>query len=66
VGRLSEVQAGTSGQVGRMMDQTLAHLARNASSTHELAATGQEITHTSEDLANVAEGLRALVQTFKI
>ena len=66
VGRLSLVQAGTSGQVGRMMDQANARLASNASSTQELAATGQEITRTSEDLARVAEGLRVLVSSFRL
>ena len=34
--------------------------------TQELSATVQEITKTSDDLAGVAEGLRHVVQRFKV
>jgi methyl-accepting chemotaxis protein len=66
VGHLSHSQAGTSGQVGQLMDQTNGRLAQNAAATHELAATVEEITRTSEDLAHVADGLREVVKGFKL
>ena len=66
VGRLSQSQAGTSGEVGGMMDQTNGRLAQNAAATHELSATVEEITRTSEDLAQVADGLREVVKGFKL
>ncbi len=71
-GRIREIeshakqQAGTSMDVARMMDETSMELSRNASSTSELSATVREIAHTSEDLAQVADGLRRLVRAFKL
>jgi methyl-accepting chemotaxis protein len=66
VGRLSQAQAETSGHVGLMMDQTNNRLAQNAAATHELAATVQEVTRTSDDLAQVGEGLHKVVKGFKL
>jgi methyl-accepting chemotaxis protein len=66
VSQLSHAQAGTSGQVGQLMDQTNGRLVQNAAATHELAATVEEVTRTSDDLAHVAEGLRGVVQGFKL
>ena len=66
VGRLSQAQAETSGQVGQMMNQTNSRLAQNAAATHQLAATVQEVTRTSEDLARVGEGLHEVVKGFKL
>ncbi len=66
VGHLSQSQAGTSGKVGQLMDQTNGRLAQNAAATHELAATVEEITRTSEELAHVADGLRNVVKGFKL
>ena len=66
IGSFARGQAGTSGEVTRMMDQTSQGLAQNATATHELAATVKEIAKTSEDLAQVAEGLRALAGSFKL
>ena len=66
VHQLSLFQAETSGQVGRMMDQTNGLLAQNAAATHELAATVDQVTRTSDDLARVADGLRQVVGGFKV
>jgi methyl-accepting chemotaxis protein len=66
VGRLSQTQAETSGQVGQMMNQTNNRLTQNAAATHELAATVQEVTRTSDDLARVGEGLHEVVKGFKL
>jgi methyl-accepting chemotaxis protein len=66
IGSLSSSQAETSKDVAQRMDHTAARLAQNASATQELSATVQEITKTSDDLAGVAEGLRHVVQRFKV
>jgi methyl-accepting chemotaxis protein len=63
---LSRDQAGTSGAVGRLMDQTAARLDQNAAATHQLAATVQEVTRTAEDLSQVAEGLKETVARFTL
>ncbi|MDP2877146.1 MAG: hypothetical protein Q8O00_13240, partial [Holophaga sp.] len=66
IGTFADGQAKTSKHVTEMMTETSRHLAQNASATTELAETVREISHTSEDLAQVAEGLRNLVGTFKL
>jgi len=66
IGTLSQGQAETSQEVGRMMDQTASRLDQNATATHELAATVEEIARTSDDLAQVAESLKATVQRFRL
>jgi methyl-accepting chemotaxis protein len=66
IGTFADVQAETSQRVTERMAVTSQHLAQNATATTELAATVKEIAHTSEDLAQVADGLRNLVSTFKL
>ena len=66
IGTLSQGQADTSRDVGRMMGETAARLDQNATATHQLAATVQEVARTSEDLSQVAENLRETVQRFKL
>ena len=66
IGSYSHGQADTSLAVTRMMDQTSQGLTQNAAATHELSATVREVAHTSEDLAQVAEGLRHLVGAFQL
>ncbi len=63
---LSQGQAKTSQEVGRMMNQTATRLEQNATATHQLAATVQEVARTSEDLSRVAENLKETVQRFKL
>jgi methyl-accepting chemotaxis protein len=66
IGGLSQGQAKTSQDVGRMMNQTAARLDQNATATHQLAATVHEIAKTSDDLSRVAENLKETVQRFKL
>ena len=66
IGSLSQAQAETSQDVTRRMNQTTDRLAQNASATQELSATVLEITRTSDDLASVAEGLRQVVNEYKV
>jgi methyl-accepting chemotaxis protein len=66
IGSLSQAQAETSHDVTRRMTQTTDRLAQNASATQELSATVLEITRTSDDLASVAEGLRQVVNEYKV
>ncbi len=66
IGTLSEGQARTSQEVGRMMHQTAVRLDQNATATHQMAASVQEIAKTSEDLSQVAESLKETVQRFKL
>ena len=60
----SEVQTGDD--VKRRMERTSDRLSQNASATHQLTITVQEIARTSEDLAHVAESLKTFVGTFKV
>jgi methyl-accepting chemotaxis protein len=66
IGTLSQAQAETSQEVAHRMNLTTDRLAQNASATQELSATVLEITKTSDDLASVAEGLRHVVEGFKV
>jgi methyl-accepting chemotaxis protein len=66
IGVFADGQAETSIKVTEMMSHTSQQLIQNATATTELAATVREIAHTSEDLAQVADGLRNLVGTFKL
>jgi methyl-accepting chemotaxis protein len=66
IGTLSQNQAKTSQDVGRMMDQTANRLEQNATATHQLAATVQEVAKTSDELSRVAENLKETVQRFKL
>jgi methyl-accepting chemotaxis protein len=66
IGSLSQGQARTSQDVGRLMNQTATRLDQNATATHQLAATVQEVARTSEDLSRVAETLKETVQRFKL
>lgn len=61
-----KAQAGTSMEVDALVNENHTQLAQNASATHELSATVNEITHTAGDLAEVAEGLRAAAGGFKL
>jgi methyl-accepting chemotaxis protein len=63
---LATRQADTSRQVTVRMGDTSQILIRNAAATQELTATVQEITRTSDDLAQVAEGLQSLVAQFRV
>jgi methyl-accepting chemotaxis protein len=66
IGSLSQGQAETSREVGRLMNQTASRLDQNAAATHQLAATVQEVAKTSDELSRVAEGLKETVQRFKL
>ncbi len=66
IGTLSEGQAETSLEVGRLMNQTASRLDQNAAATQQLSATVHEIAKTSDELSRVAEGLKETVQRFKL
>ncbi|MBP1627863.1 MAG: hypothetical protein H6Q00_2338 [Holophagaceae bacterium] len=66
IGVFTQAQAETSTDVNQMMAETGSGLAQNATATHELSATVQEIVRTSEDLSRVAEGLRGMVSHFRL
>ena len=66
IGSFTQAQADTSTDVNQMMQETGQGLAQNATATHELSATVQEIVRTAEDLSNVAEGLRGMVGRFRM
>jgi len=66
VADLSRGQEAASREVGSLMAGTTDKLQQNAAATHELAATVTEITRTAEDLSKVADGLRVLVQKFRL
>ena len=66
IGSLSQGQARTSQDVGRMMYHTATQLDQNATATHQLAASVTEIARTSEDLSRVADTLRETVQRFRL
>lgn len=66
IGNLSQGQARTSQDVGRLMGETAVRLDQNAAATQELAATVHEVAKTSEDLAKVAEGLKETVHRFTL
>ena len=63
---ISARQARTSGQVGVMVKENADQLTRNATATHEMAMTVQEVSTTAENLAQVAEGLRNVMMRFKL
>ncbi|MBI1753379.1 MAG: HAMP domain-containing protein [Acidobacteria bacterium] len=66
IGSLSEGQARTSQNVGRLMNQTASRLDENASATHQMAGAVREVAATSEGLSRVAEGLKETVQRFRL
>jgi methyl-accepting chemotaxis protein len=66
IGSLSQGQAKTSQEVGRLMNQTATRLDQNAAATHELSATVLEVAKTSEELSRVSEALKETVQRFKL
>jgi len=66
IGSLSQGQAKTSQEVGRLMNQTASRLDQNATATHELAATVHEVAKTSDELSRVAEILKETVQRFRL
>ncbi len=66
IGALSQSQAGTSQEVGQLMNQTASRLDQNATATHQLAATVHEIAKTSDELSRVAESLKETVRRFKL
>jgi methyl-accepting chemotaxis protein len=66
IGSLSQGQARTSLDVGRLMNQTASQLDQNATATHQLAATVNEVARTSDELSRVAETLKETVQRFKL
>jgi methyl-accepting chemotaxis protein len=66
IGSLSQGQARTSQDVGRLMNQTASRLDQNATATHELAATVHEVARTSDELSRVAEVLKETVQRFRL
>jgi len=66
IGQITQEQAGTSSHVAGMMGSTSQNLVLNATATNELSATVREIASTADDLAQVAEGLRALVGNFRL
>jgi methyl-accepting chemotaxis protein len=66
IGTLSQGQADTSLEVGRLMNQTAARLDQNAAATHQLSATVHEVAKTSDELSRVAEVLKETVQRFKL
>ena len=66
IGELSQDQTATQGEVGQLLDQTNLHLERNATATHQLAATVQEIARTAEELSRVSDAMKEIVQIFKL
>ncbi len=66
VAGLSRGQEATGREVDGLMAQTADKLQQNAAATQELAATVTEITRTAEELSKVADGLRGLVQRFRL
>jgi methyl-accepting chemotaxis protein len=66
IGELSHDQAGTSAEVGRLLDQTNVRLEQNSTATHQLAATVQEIFLTAEELSKVSDAMKAIVTVFKL
>ena len=66
IGSLSQGQAETSREVGRLMNQTASRLDQNAAATQQLAATVHEVAKTSDELSQVAEVLKETVQRFKL
>ncbi|HCZ34265.1 MAG TPA: hypothetical protein DHV93_12940 [Holophagaceae bacterium] len=66
VADLSRGQEAASQEVDGLMAGTADKLQQNAAATQELAATVTEITRTAEELSKVADGLRVLVQRFRL
>jgi methyl-accepting chemotaxis protein len=66
IGSLSQGQARTSQDVGRLMNETASRLDQNAAATQQLAATVQEVAKTSDELSRVAEILKETVQRFRL
>ena len=66
IGNLSQGQAKTSQDVGRMMNETASRLDQNAAATQQLAATVHEVAKTSDDLSRVSDVLKETVQRFKL
>jgi methyl-accepting chemotaxis protein len=66
IGELSQDQAGTSAEVGRLLDQTNLRLEQNATATHQLAATVQEIFLTAGELSRVSDAMKEIVTIFKL
>jgi methyl-accepting chemotaxis protein len=66
IGSLSQGQARTSQDVGRLMNETATRLDQNATATHQLAATVHEVARTSDELSRVAEILKETVQRFRL
>ena len=66
VAELSRGQETASHEVDGLMAGTADKLQQNAAATQELAATVTEITRTAEELSKVADGLRVLVQRFRL
>ena len=66
IGNLSQGQAKTSEDVGRMMNETASRLEQNAAATQQLSATVHEIAKTSDELSRVAEILKETFQRFRL
>ncbi|MFZ4514003.1 MAG: methyl-accepting chemotaxis protein [Geothrix sp.] len=66
VDKLDQAEAASSARVEGLMVKTQDRLAHNAAATHQLASTVREVTLTSEELSRVAEGLRQVVQGFRL
>jgi methyl-accepting chemotaxis protein len=60
-----EEQGRASQEVVKAVEVTSGMVERNASATVELAASMQETTHTTEELATLAARLKDLVARFK-
>jgi len=66
VDKLDHLEAETGAAVESLMNRTSDQLTQNAAATQQLATTVKEIMHTSEELAQVAEGLKNAVRGFQL
>lgn len=66
VDKLGQHEAQTGASVEALMDRTVGQLGQNAAATHQLATKVREVTATSEELSNVADGLGKVVRGFRL
>lgn len=66
VDELDREEARSSEQIALLVGRNSERLVENASATRQLSATAEQVTRTSVDLSNLAEGLRSVVSGFRV
>ena len=66
IGKATEEQAHTSGEVSRQLERARDQSSENAAASQQMAATVQEVSRTAHDLALAAEQMHVNIGAFKL